>query len=199
MNEPDIAWMLLIVSLPTANATARMRLWRAFKALGCQALRDGAYLLPGNDERELTLQALADECASEGGTAWLMQVQPRSLEETEVYRQLFDRSDDYDELRKTWKATNRTLASLSPQELVRLQRRLQREYDAVRATDFFAGESSVESEAALRELNKRIAQLLSPDEPHETHGQPPRLDATEYRGRTWATRRRLWVDRVASA
>ena len=27
----------------------------------------------------------------------------------------------------------------------------------------------------------------------------PRLDPAEYRGRTWATRRRLWVDRVASA
>jgi hypothetical protein len=27
----------------------------------------------------------------------------------------------------------------------------------------------------------------------------PRLDAAKYRGRPWATRRRLWVDRVASA
>ena len=27
----------------------------------------------------------------------------------------------------------------------------------------------------------------------------PRLDVAAYRGRTWATRRRLWVDRVASA
>ena len=41
--------------------------------------------------------------------------------------------------------------------------------------------------------------MLSPDEPHETSGGVPRLDATRYQGRTWATRKRLWVDRVASA
>jgi hypothetical protein len=48
-------------------------------------------------------------------------------------------------------------------------------------------------------LNKRIEQQLSPDEPQETQGGIARLDRERYRGRTWATRRRLWVDRVASA
>ncbi len=48
-------------------------------------------------------------------------------------------------------------------------------------------------------MSKRIASLLSPDEPHDTDGAIPRLDASQYQGRTWATRRRLWVDRVASA
>ena len=43
-NRP--AWWLLVVSLPTPSATARMRIWRAIKALGCMPLRDGAYLLP---------------------------------------------------------------------------------------------------------------------------------------------------------
>ncbi len=40
---------------------------------------------------------------------------------------------------------------------------------------------------------------MSPDEPHETAGHIARLDAGPYQGRVWATRRRLWVDRVASA
>src|SRR6516164_9106018 len=44
-----------------------------------------------------------------------------------------------------------------------------------------------------------MEQLLSPDEPHEGAGGISRLDPQRYRGRTWATRRRLWVDRVASA
>jgi hypothetical protein len=35
-------WQLLIASLPTKPAAARMRLWRGTKALGCAALRDGA-------------------------------------------------------------------------------------------------------------------------------------------------------------
>src|SRR5438876_930046 len=135
------AWWLLVVSLPTEGATARMRIWRALKSLGCMALRDGAYLLPGDGEREQALQELADECIREGGNAWLMAVQPRSADEANAYRQLFDRSDDYAELRKTWKQANRSLSAMAPTELTWLQRKLQREYDAVRAVDFFPGEA----------------------------------------------------------
>lgn len=42
MTAPHDSWLLLIVSLPTAGATTRMRVWRAVKTLGCAALRDGA-------------------------------------------------------------------------------------------------------------------------------------------------------------
>ena len=88
---------------------------------------------------------------------------------------------------------------LSMTELTRLNRRLEKELDSLRAIDFFPSESSAEAEAAWADFSKRIDALLSPDEPHETAGKVPRLDAAAYRGRTWATRRRLWVDRVASA
>ena len=198
-NDQGVPWLLLVVSLPTPNATARMRIWRALKSQGCMALRDGAYLLPSGDERERSLQELADECVREGGVAWLMAVLPRSADEAGAYRELFDRSEEYTELRKSWKEANRGLRHLSPSELTRLQRRLQREYEAVLAIDFFPNEASAESAAAWTDLGKRIEQLLSPDEPHDARGGIARLDPAAYRGRTWATRRRLWVDRVASA
>lgn len=194
---PD--WLLLVVSLPTEGATARMRIWRALKAIGCRALRDGAYLLPAGDGRAETLQELADECTREGGSAWLITVRPRSADEAGAYRELFDRSDEYAELRRTWKAANRGLASLDAGELARLRKKLQRELDAVRAVDFFPNEASGEAEAAWADVTQRIAGLLSPDEPRGTRGRVPRLDRSRFQGRTWATRRRLWVDRVASA
>src|SRR5262249_36175661 len=95
------SWFLLVVSLPAEAETARMRIWRALTALGSVALRDGAYLLPGGGEREQSLQELADECSREGGNAWLMTVQPPSADEESTYRQLFDRSADFAELRKS--------------------------------------------------------------------------------------------------
>ncbi|SCK57361.1 hypothetical protein VAR608DRAFT_6045 [Variovorax sp. HW608] len=199
MNTTDPSWLLLIVSLPTSSATARMRVWRGLKGLGCAALRDGAHLLPARPEHEKALQELGDECLREGGSAWLMSVQPRSDEDAMAYRQLFDRSDDYAQLRKSWKESNRGLASMGPSELARLQRKLQREFDATRAIDFFPGDASAEAEAAWTDFDKRIETLLSPDEPHETEGRIPRLEIGDYQGRVWATRRRLWVDRVASA
>jgi len=197
--ESEPAWLLLVISLPTSSATARMRVWRALKALGSMALRDGAYLLPAGEGREEALLEIADDCTREGGVAWLMGAQPRSPEDESAWRMLFDRTGDYAELRKAWKDANRGLTKLGATDLTRLQRRLLRDFEAVRAIDFFPGDASVETEAALTEFVKRIEALLSPDEPHEAAGGIERLDPARYRGRTWATRRRLWVDRVASA
>lgn len=193
------SWLLLVVSLPTPSATARMRIWRALKSLGCMALRDGAYLLPSSADREQALRELADECVREHGSAWLMSVQPRSADDADAYRALFDRSDDYAGLRSAWTTAGRTLASLSGAELTRLQRKLRRDYDAVRSVDFFPGEASTEAEARWIDFNRRIEAILSPDEPQAGAGRIARLDPEKYQSRTWATRRRPWVDRLASA
>lgn len=199
MTQPTDSWLLLVVSLPSSGATARMRVWRGLKALGCAALRDGAYLLPGTPERAQALQALADDCLREGGSAWLLAVQPRSADEAAAFRHLFDRHADYAELSQAWKAAHAGLTGLAPAELIRLQRKLQREFDALRAIDFFPSEAAVEAEAAWTDFSRRIESLLSPGEPQETAGRIPRLDRADYQRRTWATRRRLWVDRVACA
>jgi hypothetical protein len=72
--------------------------------------------------------------------------------------------------------------ALAAPELARLQRKLQRELDAARAIDFFPGEAGIEAEAAWTDFGKRIASLLSPDEPHDTDGAIPRLDASQLPG-----------------
>jgi len=113
--SPD--WLLLVISLPTGSATARMRIWRALKGLGCVALRDGAYLRPAGGEGEQALRELGDECTREGGVAWLMAVQPRSAEEEGAYRALFDRSAEYAELRRGWKEALRRLREVLADEL----------------------------------------------------------------------------------
>ena len=50
-----MSWLLLVLSLPTSNATARMRAWRALKACGAVVLRDGVYALPDETESDLVL------------------------------------------------------------------------------------------------------------------------------------------------
>lgn len=199
MTSQPGGWWLLVVSLPTQAATVRMRIWRALKGLGCAALRDGAYLLPAIPGGHEALRDLAEDCLREGGTAWLMAAQPGSADEEPAYRALFDRSVELAELRKAWKQAGSGLERLAPAELVRLRRRLQRDYEAVKATDYFPADASAETEAAWVEFSRRLQAMASPGEPHEAPGRLPRLDRAAYRGRTWATRRRLWVDRVACA
>jgi hypothetical protein len=113
MTTSSDSWLLLIVSLPTASATARMRIWRAIKTLGCAALRDGAYLLPAHAELAAQLRMLADEAEQEDGQAWLLRVQADAAAETGAYRALFDRTPDYTDWLAELSEARKTLPELA--------------------------------------------------------------------------------------
>lgn len=199
MNKEISHWLLLVVSLPTTGATARMRIWRALKSLGCGALRDGVYLLPAQPEYESALRELADETISEGGSAWLLHVTAQSVEEEASYRTLFDRGEDYAELARTLSAARKTLSGQSQQDITRQIRRLRKECEAISRIDYFPSEASVRAEALWQDFVGAAEAILSPGEPEASEGVLSRLDPRQYRKRLWATRRNLWVDRVASA
>jgi len=48
-------------------------------------------------------------------------------------------------------------------------------------------------------LESEMQMLFSDGEPHPAMGKVRRLDPAKFRNRTWATRKDLWVDRLASA
>ena len=199
MNRSNPQWLLLIVSLPTIGATARMRIWRALKALGCGALRDGAYLLPDAPANQPALRELADETIREGGSAWLLTVQAQSKQEDDSFRLLFDRGGEYAELLKTLSHAGTTLTGLGMQEINRLLRKLRRDYEAIRATDYFPGETSAQAEAVWMDFVNVAETMLSPGEPQAVAAAILKLDPNDFQNRVWATRSRLWVDRIASA
>jgi hypothetical protein len=84
-------------------------------------------------------------------------------------------------------------------ETIKQIRKLRKTYLAIVDLDFFPGEAQKRADAALRELELTANRVLSPDEPHPAAGEIRRLLPEDYQGRTWATRRRPWVDRLASA
>lgn len=192
-------WQLLIVSLPSNSTTLRMRIWRALKALGCAPLRDGAYLLPWSPTLEAQLRALASEVTREQGSAWLPGVHARSAEEESRYRSLFDRRAEYQEWRRVLAEAGQALSGMAPQDIQRGLRKLRRDYEALLAIDYFPNEASAGAAAAWGEFVRAAEQRLSPGEPLPRDEPVARRDLAGYRGRVWATRRRLWVDRVASA
>ena len=86
-------WTLLLVTLPTQPNAVRLRIWRALKALGCAALRDGAYLLPA--AHGIQFEPLATEVHEHGGTALLLDLGPRDDAQRDELLALFDRSEAY--------------------------------------------------------------------------------------------------------
>lgn len=199
MTAPLSTWLLLVVSLPTSAATARMRIWRATKALGCAALRDGAYLVPTAESRRADLDNLVGDAVREGGHAWLLTVQAQSAEEDHAYRALFDRSAEFADVLNALADARKNLSGATPQDINRMLRKLRREVDALRAIDYFPNDASARAEAAWMDFVKIAETLLSPGEPHAVEAPIARRAIADYQGRTWATRHRLWVDRVACA
>jgi hypothetical protein len=64
-----MTWQMRIPSVPTRNATARMRVWPALKASPAAVLRDGVYALPDGEHHRRTLTAVAAHVREHGGMA----------------------------------------------------------------------------------------------------------------------------------
>lgn len=190
------SWLALIVSLPTGNASARMRAWRALKAAGAAVLRDGVYLLPERAACRATLDGVAADVLSSGGSALVIGVSPPAGLD---FADWFDRTGDYVELLAEIGRLREACAAGAGPEAVRLARKLRKAWQALAAIDFFPGEAQRQAEAALSGLESALARSLAADEPHAVVSEIPRLDPAAYRGRSWATRCRPWVDRLASA
>ena len=189
-------WLMLVMSLPTENATVRMRAWRALRASGAAVLRDGVYLLPDRDDCRATLEVVAADVQTGGGSTHLMRAEEP---EGAGFAALFDRSDDYAALLEEIRGVNNELDAETALEGSKQARKLRKAFAAIAAIDFFAGEAQRQADAALQELELAANRALAPDEPHSVRSSIKPLRIADYKRRVWATRRRPWVDRLACA
>ena len=181
-----MAFLALFVSLPTRQGAGRMRLWRALRSLGCATLRDGVYLLPDAAEHALALGRVADDVRGAQGKAEIYRLDGRDDHARAEMAALFDRGGEYAAFMATLAVANVGDAKALPA--------LRRELHRLLAIDYFPGEARRQ---ALEALAKREA--TAGGEPISAKGAIRRLASADFQGRTWATRKHLWVDRMASA
>lgn len=183
--------------MPNAHATARMRAWRSLKSCGAAVIRDGVYALPDTPGQQAVLAAIAKEMQASGGTTWQWRADADA--DAEHLVSLFDRRDAFGELLAEIAQCRTLLAGPAPTDARKSARKLRRAFDHLSGIDFFPGEAQHQAELALRELEAALLQVFAPDEPRTAPGILVRKDPALYQGRLWATRRRPWVDRLASA
>lgn len=189
-------WLLLILSLPTENATARMRIWRALKTLGCASLRDGVWLLPSSPDTHERFDGIAEDTRKSGGEAWVLALQT-DPQQTESFPLLFDRGAEYtawldelaqfDPLAFDLTATRKQLKNLS------------KRLAAITDTDYFPHPLQTTAHDRLQAAETAMRGRTATAEPTSQQGEPQRLAVADFQSKTWATRRDLWVDRLASA
>ena len=191
-------WSLLIVTLPTQPNAVRLRVWRALKALGCVALRDGAYLLPA--EQGALFEPLASVVREHGGTAMVLLLSPSGEPQRAELLAQFDRSQAYAPWRDTATALQAELASLTETEARRRWRAVAEALQALTRIDYYPGAAGAQAQSDLNTLRQALDGRFSAGEPRQQveHGITL-LDRRKFQGKSWATRKRPWVDRLASA
>ncbi len=189
-------WLCFITSLPTENATLRQRAWRALKSSGASVLRDGVYLLPDLLGNRALLDGIVKDVLTGGGTAMVLDtVEPSGAD----FKSLFNRSEEYASLLHDLAKTAADLTPASMHDALKQARKLRKTFDQLSQIDFFPGQERAQAESALLELEGDCARLISPDEPQAASGAISALNIADYQGRTWATRAKPWVDRLATA
>ena len=199
MTIAPAPWLLLVSSVAGDNKSARMRIWRALKASGAGALRDGVYVLPDSAAARAVFRQQAEDVVATGGTATVLAVAADGEAQQRQFVALFDRDPEYAELLKSVEGIRRGLARMDEADARRNVAGLRRDIAALTAIDFFPGPAREQLEHAFGDLEAAFNAKFSPDEPHPAHGRIPKRARADYRGRAWATRQRPWVDRIASA
>lgn len=192
-------WLILTATLPTQPSALRVRVWRALKATGAGTLREGVYVLPQSAPSAPALRELERVIAGAGADAHLLVVTARDEAQEQAFRDLFDRSEHYAELLQSIKALRGSIRKAGEAELHKGLRAHEHQLQAVQASDFFPGKASEKAAGALAALRREVELHLSPGEPAAAAAVVERKSLEDFQGRTWATRKRPWVDRLATA
>jgi hypothetical protein len=194
-----INWLILTATLPANPSGLRVRVWRALKATGAATLREGVYVLPASAPAAQSLRDIEKTIAGAGADAHLLEVRARDEAQERTFRGLFDRSELYLELMQSIKEGQKLIPKAAEAQLHKTLRSLEQQFQQIEAGDFFPGAEKGRAAEALAALRRAIELHLSPDEPAAQDAHIPSLSAKDFQGRTWATRKRPWVDRLASA
>jgi hypothetical protein len=192
-------WLILTATLPTAPSALRVRVWRALKATAAGTLREGVYILPEAAPTASALWDIERTIAEAGADAHMLVVPARDAAQERAFRALFDRSELYAELLQSIKELRGTLKKSSEGELHKGLRGLEQQLQSIQSGDFFPGKASERAASALAALRREVELHLSPGEPAARAAVIERQSVGDFQGRTWATRKRPWVDRLATA
>lgn len=206
-QEPQYNWLVLIYSLPPEAGSSRVRIWRKLKKLGAVSLRNSVYLLPFGEERYEIAQWLCQEIQRAEGEATLLKVeQIENLSDEEVAA-LFRRArnEDYAELTREGHAWLEHLEGLpskkASQEAVALAdelKALEKRLAELEEIDYFHAAGRLEAEAIFKRCRTALCKLFGREESRVLE-EARALKVEEFRGKTWVTRPRPHVDRIATA
>lgn len=183
--DDSLGWLVLLFSLPTKQATARVEVWRKLRSYGSLALPGAGHLLPFSADNQERLEWLATTIRGYKGEASVMEVRRIDALSDDRIAQLFRelRGKEYQALLRDIQTAQKSGSAL--RKLAVFKRRL----EEIGSIDYFKSPMRAQVEAALAGL--RVL---------PSKAQTVKIRAKgEFANKRWVTRPRPGIDRVSSA
>jgi len=199
-------WLLFFYSVPSRPVSNRVRVWRRLAKAGAIQFKGAAYVLPYSEEHYEFFQWLVSEVTSIKGDAAFIKVEDIETMKSSDIISLFNlqREKDYGILIKKMEELERKVSSArkggvqNSKKLSGQIAKVKREFEGIQAVDFF-------SSAAGGNLRKNIKALESGLRGIPGTGIKEQKIAIaqkrieDYQNMAWATRKKPFIDRMASA
>ena len=185
-GRPSRSFYLLIHQLPPEPLYLRAKIRQRLASVGAVALKNAVYALPCEEECLEDLEWIAEECISGGGEAHVCKAEFLEARTAEALVKRFSekRNADYDSLAESLRSPE--AADDLAGRLPRLRKRL----EEIGRIDFFDASNRSRVEKLLRNLESEARRRTAP-----ASGS----GHSDLSAKTWATRRGIHIDRIASA
>ncbi len=198
MPQSPKKWLLLIHQIPPKPNALRVKIWRRLQQVGAVAIKQSVYAMPLSEQSREDLSWILREIVEGGGDGSISEARfVEGLTDEQIIA-LFQsaRKSEYENiiqdanlLLAEWSSGQndpRDPAVRGPAQVLKLQRRL----DNVTAIDFFQAPERGTTEILLKELATRLSGQASTETTAE-------IKLHNLKGKTWVTRKNLFVDRMA--
>ena len=190
-------WLILIHQLPPQPSNLRVRVWRRLQQVGAVVLRNSLYVLPATDEAREDFTWVREEIVASGGEVSMFEATSiDGYTDAELVQQFrAARTADYQVIAADIRAAQAQPVSRGGRNRTARDRELQRLRErlaAIVSRDHFGAPGRADAEHAFAELESIGGRA-------NAAAVGPRLRREEFRNRTWLTRPRPGIDRMASA
>ncbi|MBI5252195.1 MAG: chromate resistance protein [Desulfomonile tiedjei] len=198
-------WLLLIHQIPPKPGYLRVKIWRRLQGLGAVAIKNSVYVIPRSDQTLEDFQWVLREIVQAGAEASICAASFVEGLTDEHVEALFRtaRDADYGQIAEEAKAVFNSAppsASMTEEDRSELEAaltRLKKRFSVVSKVDFFGAPGGESASTLLEKLEFSLAQARRRSD--KEHKEPDTSDLTQFQGRTWVTRKGVYVDRIACA
>lgn len=207
----QLQWLLFFYSIPATPVNNRVKVWRKLIKTGAVQLKGGVYILPYREEHHEALQWMLAELPGLKGEGLLIitdHIEP--LQQQEIIT-LFNeqRKPEYQEVAKKIDEFSGRIRNLlkggtdkKSTSLFRQYEKIHADFQTVQHRDFFQSEFGLKLAEQINEVRKQLEELTIAEKGQKGSASaqlPNGRKIQNFSGLIWLTRRRPFVDRMASA